>query len=220
MTLLAITVVAAGCQRGERREPADTGAATRAVTESPGALATRREAQEALERARLAFERKDSLVAQSELKDAATFLRTEAQQAVGEGQAALRRAAGELDALGDRIAKGELRSAAALVTASLTVNRAEAAYHLQRAKDAVAQAANTRAAEELTMTVDHLERAAKDAGRQADTVVASAIAKARTLASELTTGVAAVPDEMTKVTDGLSNAIVRLGGDLKVKKDP
>ena len=63
MTLLVITVVAAGCQRGERREPADTGAATRAVTESPGALATRREAQEALERARLAFERKDSRAA-------------------------------------------------------------------------------------------------------------------------------------------------------------
>lgn len=219
-TLAALAVLVAGCQRDQRREPVDSGTTGRAIAESPGALATRREAQEALERARLAFERKDSLLAKSELKGAATFLRTEAQQAAGEAQAALRRAADELEVLGDRIAKGQLRSGAALVTASLSVNRTEAAYHLQRAKDALATAAHSRAADELTMTVDHLERAAKDAGRQADTTITSAIANARTLANELMKGIAAVPDESKKVADGLSIAIARLGGDVKVQKEP
>lgn len=218
-TLLGVALLVAGCQRAERLATADTGTTVRAVAEAPGELATRREAQETLDRALLAFERKESALAKSELKDAAAFIRTEAQEAAGEGQAALRRAADDLDALGERISKGQVRSAGEFVTASLAVNRAEAAFHLQRAKDLLAKAENTRAGEEITMTVDHLERAAKDAGRQADTVITSAIARARTLAGELMKGVSAVPDEVTTVTGGLSNAIGRVSGSVKVKKE-
>lgn len=218
-TLLALSAIVLGCQRTEPRTAADTQVAPRPLTESPGALASRRETQDAVERARLAIERKDLQSAKSELTDAAAFLRTEAQQAAGDVQTLLRRAADDLDGIGNRIANGQVKSVAALVTASLAVNRAEAAFHLDRAKDAIANAENTRAGEELTMTIDHLERAAKDAGRESDAVIRSAIADARTLAGELMKGVTATPDNRTKVTDGLANAIARVGASVKVTKE-
>jgi hypothetical protein len=214
--LLALALVA-GCQKTEQ-STLDT-AAVPAVTEAPGALATRHEAQEALDRARLAFERKDFTVSKSELADAAAFMRTQAQEAAGEAQAALQRAANELDALGDSISKGQVVSVAALDRVSLSVNRAGATFHLQRVKDAVTNRDNTRAGEELTIAVDHLERAGKDAGRQTDAVISAAIAGARTLAGELMKGVGAVPDEMTKVTDDIANAIGRVGA-VSVTKEP
>jgi hypothetical protein len=219
-TTLTLAVLVAACQRTAQHPPADTGRSLRTVVESPGALATRRETQDALERARLAFERKDARLATFELKDAAAFIRTEAEEVGSEARAALRYAADELDTLVTRIAKGDVRSAAPFVTASLTVNRAEAAFHLQWATDALAKADNARAADELTMTVDHLERAAKDAGRETDPVIDSAIADARTLAGELAKGVAAVPDERMRVTEGLANAITRFDAFVKVTKEP
>lgn len=210
ITPLLVLALVPGCQKTERGASLDT-AAVAAVAESPGALATRHEAQEALDRARLAFERKDFAVSKTELADAAAFMRTQAQEAAGDAQASLLRAADELDALGDSISKGQVAAIASLDRASLSVNRAGANFHLQRVKDAVANRDNTRAGEELTITVDHLERAAKDAGRQTDAVIRTAIADARTLAGELMKGVGAVPDEMTKVTDALANAIGRVG---------
>ena len=61
------------------------------------------------------------------------------------------------------------------------------------------------------MSVDHLERAAKDARREGDGAVQAAIADTRTLAGEMVKGVAAAPDEITKVSEELERAITRLG---------
>ena len=216
--VLALGLVVAGCQREEMPSPTDTAAAAAVLTESPGALATRHEAQAMIDRARVALERKDFEVSRSELADAAVFMRTEAQEVGGEARETLIRAADELDTLATWVARGEVTTRAALDRASLRANRAEATHHLLRAKDAIAARDQVRAGEELTMSIDHLERAANDAGQRTDLVVRTAVADARTLASEMIKGVFAVPDEVTKVTDELANAILRVDAETKARR--
>lgn len=215
---LALAIVLASCQRKETPSPADSSATEPVPTESHGALAARHEAQASIDRARVALERKDVEVSRSELADAAAFMRTEAQEVGGEARETLMRAADELDGLAKRIATGGVTTAM-LDRASIRVNRAEATHHLLRAKDAIAERDHVRAGEELAMSVDHLERAAKDAGQQTDTMVRTAVADARTLASEMIKGMSAVPDEVTKVTDELANAILRLDTRTRVTKE-
>ena len=217
---LTVVLFVVSCQRTELPLPADTTAREPATAESPGALFTRHEAQASLDRARVAFQRKDLEASRSELADAAGFMRTEAQEVGGDARETLRRAADELDSLAARVAKGEVRTTKTLDRFSLCVNRAEATHHLLRAKDAIAKGDHTRAGEELTMSVDHLERAAKDAGQQTDAAVRAAVADTRTLAGEMLKGVHAVPDEVTKVTEELENAILRLDATARVTKEP
>ena len=218
--LLGVVLVL-GCKDPESRpSSSDTPPDVPVFTESPGALATRHEAQESLDRARAAFEQKQLETMRAELADAAAFLRTEAQQTEGDAGMPLREAAAELDSLARRAASGELPTVSAVHRALINTNRAEARYHLLRAGDAIANGENDRAGEELTMSIDHLERAAKDAGRQADATVRTAIADARTLASEMMKGTGAVPDEAWRVTEELERAIDRIGAaGQRVKKE-
>ena len=216
LSALATVVIVAGCNGPEARPATrDTTPAAPAVIESPGALATRHEAQESLDRARAAFEQKQFQTMRAELADAAAFLRTEAQEAEGDAAAPLRRAALELDSLAARVATGAAPTVSAVNRALINTNRAEARYHLLRAGDAITNGDNQLAGEELTMSVDHLERAAKDAGRPADAAVRTAIADARTLAGEMLKGVGAVPDEAWRVTEQLERAIGRIGGGVR-----
>ena len=210
-----LAVLGMSCAREPKVESkADTAQApARAVTASPGALATRREAQETFDRARTALQRKDFATAKTELGNAATFMRSQAQDSQGDDKPALERAAAGFDSLAAQVATGNVQ-AKTLDRAFARANRAEAEHHLLRAKDAVAKSDNARAGEELTMSVDHLERALQDAGRQADAGVKSAIAEARTLAGEMMKGMAAAPDEAKKVTDQLADQIRRLGSDI------
>jgi hypothetical protein len=217
-SLLAAALLVAACtERVARRPATDTTAATPAVIESSGALATRHEAQESLDRAHVAFDRKHFETMEAELDGAAAFLRTEAQETEGDAGVPLRRAAAELDSLAQRVASGELPTARGLARAFINVNRAEARYHLLRAGDAIAKGENDRAGAELTMSVDHLERATQHAGRQADAIVRTAIADARTLASEMLTGMRPVPDEAWRVTEQLEGAIDRVGASVREK---
>lgn len=213
-------VLAVNCSGPEPRPlNIDTTRAVRAVVESPGALATRHEAQESLDRARAAFDQKRFDAMRDELADAANFLRLEARQAEGDAGEPLPRAAAELDSLAQRIAAGDPPSATLLNRVFVNANRAEARYHLLRAGDAIATGDNDRAGEELTMSVDHVERAAKDAGRSADVAVRIAIDDARSLAGEMMKGMGAVPDEAWRVTEELDRAIDWLGSPL-VRKEP
>ena len=207
-----LVVLAAGCKAPEARPVNnDTTRAERTVIESPGALATRHEAQEPLDRARVAFEQKRYEAMRAELADAAAFLRTEAREAEGDAGTPLRHAATALDSIATRIATGAVPTATAVSQVLIDINRAEARYHLLRAGDAIANGDHQRAGEELTMSVDHQERAAKDAGCSADAAVATAIADARTLGNEMLKGVGAVPDEAWRVTEQLERAIDRTG---------
>jgi hypothetical protein len=212
--LLAVVLVAS-CKGPEARPSnSDTTRAVPAVIESPGALATRHEPQGSLDRALAAFEQKQHEAMRAELADAAAFLRTEARETQGDAGEPLRHAAAELDSLAARLATGALPTARAVDRALINTNRAEARYHLLRAGDAIANGHNQRAGEELTMSVDHLERAAKDAGRPADAAVRTAIADARTLAGEMMKGMGAVPDEAWRVTEQLERAIDRVDSGL------
>jgi hypothetical protein len=221
--LAALAVLGASCTRGpEAGSKSDTAqAAPPVVTASPGALASRREAQETFDRARAALERKDFTSAKTELANAAAFMRTQAQEAQSDAKAGLERAAAAFDTLATSVSTGTVQ-AKTLDRAFASANRAEAEHHLLRAKDALAKNDNARTGEELTMSVDHLERAVRDAGRQADAALKSAMADARTLAGEMMKGAAATPDEAKKVTDQLGDQIRRLGGEIvegvKVRK--
>jgi len=212
ISAIVAVVLVAGCKGPEARPAnSDTIHTAPAVVESPGALATRHEAQESLDRARAAFERKQYAVMSAELADAAAFLRTEAQGTQGEAGVPLRHAAAELDSLAMRVATASPPTVRLVDRALVNTNRAEARYHLLRAGDAIANGENQRAGEELTMSVDHLERAAKDAGRPADAAVRTAIADARTLAGEMMKGMGAVPDEALRVTERMEHAIGGIG---------
>jgi hypothetical protein len=215
MLLVGLAVLGTSCAR-DSGSKTDTAQPAPAVTESPGALATRREAQETFDRARAALQQRDFATAKTELGNAAAFMRSQAQEAQGDARPALERAAAEFDTLSAQLSKGNVQ-VRMLDRAFARANRAEAEHHLLRAKDAVAKQDNARAGEELTMSVDHLERALKDAGQQADAAVTSALADTRTLAGELMKGVAATPDEAKKVTDRIEAQIRRLSSDVAEK---
>lgn len=208
-----LCVALAACGRTEARRP-DTGAAAARVplevVESRGALASRREAQESFDAARAALARKDLEGAATALSDAATFYQGEARTAPLDAKEALDRAGEALDSLAVRVAHGEVRSPVVLDPVFANAHGAEAWLHLLRAHAAVLKRDNVRAGEELVMSVDHLERAAKDAGLQADSVVQAAIADTRSLAGEMVKGMEAVPDEAARVTDAVERAIGRI----------
>ena len=208
--LLCAALVA--CSRTESPHR-DTSAAARVplqVVESPGALASRREAQESFDAAREALVRKDFEGAATALSDAATFYQVEARTAPLDAKQALDRAGDALDSLAARVAHGEVRSPAALDRVVANAHAAEAWLHLIRGHAAVLKRDNVRAGEELVMSVDHLERAAKDAGAHADSLVRSAIADTRSLAAEMVKGMEAVPDETARVTDEIERAMGRI----------
>lgn len=209
--LLLAALVA--CSRSEAPHP-DTSTAARVpfqVVESPGALASRREAQESFDAVREALVRKDFEGAATALSDAATFYQAEARTAPVEAKPALDRASEVLDSLAARVAHGEAPAPVALDRVFANAHGAEVWLHLMRAHAAVLKRDNVRAGEELVMSVDHLERAAKDASLQADSLVLAAIADARSLAGEMLKGMEAVPDETARVTDELERAVDRIG---------
>jgi hypothetical protein len=160
--------------------------------------------------ARDAFVRKDLESAATALSDAATFIRTEARAAGGDGAQALDRSADEFDLIAVRVAHGEIHAPDALNRAFAHAHAAEALHHLLRAHASVLKRDNVRAGEELLMSVDHLERAANDARLQGDSLVEAAIADTRSLASEMVHGMDAVPDEAARVTDEIETAVRRI----------
>ena len=181
------------------------------VIESPGALASRREAQESFDAARAALVRKDFEGAATALSDAATFYQVEARTAPLDAKQALERTGETLDSLAVRVAHGEIRSADSLDHVFANAHGAEAWLHLLRAHAAILKRDNARAGEELVMSVDHLERAAKDARAQSDSLVQAAIADTRSLAGEMVKGMEAVPDEAARLTDEVERAVGRIG---------
>jgi len=209
--LLGAALVA--CGRTEAPHPDTSGAAHVPLqrVESPGALALRREAQESFDGARAALVRKDFEGAATALSDAATFYEVEARTAPLDAKPALDRAGEALDSVAARVAHGEIRTPDALDRVFVNAHGAESWLHLTRAHAALLKRDNVRAGEELVMSVDHLERAARDASLKGDSLVQATIADLRSLSGEMVEGMEAVPDEMARVTDELERAIGRIG---------
>jgi hypothetical protein len=207
-----LCAVLAACGRAEGPSP-DTSAAASVpleVIESPGALVSRREAQDLFDAAREALVQKDFESGAVALSDAATFIQAEARTAGGDAKRALERSAEEIDLIAVRVAHGEIHAPDALDRVFANAHAAEAFYHLLRAHTAILKRDNVRAGEELVMSVDHLDRAAKDARLQADSLVQAAIADTRSLCGEMVKGMEAVPDEAARVTDEIERAIHRI----------
>jgi hypothetical protein len=206
-----VCLILAACGRAEApprdtttfRLPLDT-------IESLGALASRHEAQPWFDAAHDALVRQDRESAAIALSDAATFLQKEWDKAPGDARVDLVRAVEELDSLAGVVAHGDLRDPRALDHVFARAHAAEASFHLLRANRAMMRREHVRAGEELVMSIDHLERAAQDAGIKRDAVVQTAIADTRSLAGEMMRGMEAVPDEGAKITDEVERAIRRI----------
>jgi hypothetical protein len=207
VSALALTLALGGCDRMERPGP-DTTAIV--FDESPGALASRHEAQSFFDAARAALIRKDFDGCLTSLTEAVAFFRAAALGAEPDARVALVAAAEELETLVANVARGRTRTARDFDRVFAQAHAAEAAHHSARARVALLKDDNVRAGEELLMSLDHLERAAKDARLRADSTVRAAIADTRTLASEMVKGTIAVPDEVARVTAEIGRAIRRI----------
>jgi hypothetical protein len=185
-----------GCGRSEQSRPESTAATTPAAITTPpaettlsaGAIGMRTEAQDHFDRSREAFVKKDMKTAAAELTNAATFMRERADSATGYAKALVARSATELDSLAGKVGANSVTSAASLDHVFAHANRAEAERHFSLATHAWAQHQAKRTGEELTMTIDHFERAAKDAHVSLDSATTAGMDRSRAVANTLLQG--------------------------------
>jgi hypothetical protein len=69
------------------------------------------------------------------------------------------------------------------------------------------------------MAVDHIERAAKDAGETLDAAARGALDQARMIGAELMRGAVAVPADVKRATVALGRQIGRFGRTPQVRKE-
>lgn len=204
---LVLCLAIASCDRMARTR-ADTTAIV--FDEASDPLVSRHEAQSAFDAARAALARKDFDACITSLSEAAAFFRATAGVVEPEAKTALVAAAEELETLAANIANDRARTPRDFDRVFAQAHAAESAQHLTRVRVALLNGDNMRAGKELLMTVDHLERAAKDARLRGDREVQRAIADTRTLAGEMVKGMIAVPDEVTRTTEEIGRAIRRI----------
>ena len=183
--------------------------------QSPGALttaalATRREAQESFDRARDAIVQADLATAATELEAATAFMRTHAEEAELGAKASLQGASKELEMLAQRLARGERQTTRTLDRVFANANRAEGQHHLTRAEAAIEKHAYALAGEELTMAVDHLERAAHDLRGGHNPTAEVAFTTARALAERMLQGAIPARGEVRAVKEQLADELRRL----------
>ena len=224
LAILAVLALLASCGQGPANGLPEETAATRSapppvssVVDTPSALATRHEAQESFNRARAALIRNDSATSARELTKASAFMRMHAEEAEIGAIAALQGASKELEVLAERIARGEAQTIRTLDRVFANANRAEAQHHLTRAVAAMADRGYRRAGEELLMSVDHLERAARDLPRSRDPASEATIAEARTVAVGMVREGAATRGEAKRVIAALEAELRRLCGIIDVE---
>lgn len=186
---LLLGVVGGACGRPEESKTSTTAATSaasastaRETTLSSGAIGTRSEAQDHFDRSRAAFLNKDMKTSAAELHDASLFMHARADSASGFARALAARSASELDSLARDVATSSKMSVARLDHAFAHANRAEAERHYALATRAWSQHQPARTGEELTMAIDHFERAAKDAGISLDSAATDAMERARSVA--------------------------------------
>jgi hypothetical protein len=182
------------------------------VAREPGAMAERHEAQESFDRARAAVLAKDFATSARELAEASAFLRTHAEEAELGAIAALQGASKELEMVAQRLARGESQTVRTLDRVFANANRAEAQHHLTRAVAAMQDRDYRRAGEELVMSIDHLERAARDLRHPRDADAEPALASARSLAEHMLRGGVPTRAEAKRVTAQLDAELRRLCG--------
>lgn len=179
------------------------------VIEAEGGLATRREAQEFLDRAREALAVGSPSSASTALYEAAGFFREQTELAKAGAQAGLERAAADLALLALRLEGGDTVLSAELDLTFARAQIAEAMNHCLLAKDAMHQREPGRAGDEITMAIDHYERAARDGRLAPSAWERASVAGARAAAASLLRG-SRVPRTTPRAIDALGGAIMRM----------
>jgi hypothetical protein len=174
----------------KRRADSAVAAAAKAhaVKDAGEVIGARREAQTFFDRARASFILKHRPAASKSLRDAAAFARQQSDSAAGLDKDAFVKSAKELDRLATGIASGTVRSVKTLDNAIARAQLAEAEHHYTRMLRAWNRHDAGVAGAELTMSIDHFDRGASDAGLHLDTTTQSRLADARTLTREMTKG--------------------------------
>jgi hypothetical protein len=158
---------------------------TRTVDSAAGALANRREAQQLFESARAALVQKQTRNAAAELRRASAYFVRLADSTSG----AIRTRVGQthrgLDSLASKLEARTEVSVRELDRAFARANYVESERHLARSHEAWTRSDTSEAAGELLIAVDHLERAAKDAGSSLGRAGTRTVADARRLSNDL-----------------------------------
>ena len=208
-------LVVASCSRTPASKP-DSSAVV--VEESPGALASRHEAQDCFDSARTAFVKRDYEGCITRLAEAAAFFRAQSRAAEPDARPALDAAAEVIETFLANVAKRRDRSARDLDRVYAQAHAAESGMHLSHARAALATGDSVRAGEELLMSVDHLERAARDAHRPSDPAVRRAVARTRPLATRMVKRTSTLPDDVNKASREIETAMRRIVASIEVPR--
>jgi hypothetical protein len=124
----------------------------------------------------------------------------------------------ELDKLATDVETNMIKTKRSLDYAFARSQRAEAERHHADAVAAWARKDMARASDELTMAVDHFERAAKDAGSVLSAGTKNVLTDTREVAGQLTKGVGFVPEQVGKVIEAFGKEISVLGAKIEKQK--
>lgn len=222
--VVAVVVVAAtACgpsESAKRRADSAVAAAAKAhvVKDAGEVIGARREAQTFFDSARASFILKHRAAASKSLRDAAAFTRQQSDSAAGLDKDAFVKSAKELDRLATGVANGTVRSVKTLDDAIARAQLAEAQYHYTRMLWSWNRHHAGVAGAELTMSIDHFDRGASDAGLHLDTMTQSTLADVRTLAGEMTKGAILNGAEVEKTLSLFDNELQRVSTIVSKKK--
>ena len=217
---IVIGVTALGCSKEVPQVAVDTTAGTKPSAALPtpsqrdsatGRLAMRTEAQQHFDEAREALRHKDPKAMATALRAAAVVVRQQTDSAADDAKARLGAVAHELDTLARRAEDGAQLAANRLNLLFASANQAEAERHQRRSVDALILRDTLRAAEDMLMAVDHLERAARDARIPLDKPALAVANSARALGADLLDRHASGQRSIRAVQDSLGREIHQFG---------
>lgn len=232
LRLVCITlllVVTPACTRETPPPVADTTAAAPATTLPPsrdslvsgaaaGTLALRSEAQAHFDRTQDARARQDAKAMATELRAAARLFRGYSDSVAGELGGQIVETSRELENAAREADSGRVPAADLLIRTFARANRVEAERHHAKATKAWAAHDTVRSGEELLMAIDHLERAAKDAGVTLDSAQRAELDRGRTLGASMLNRSPPAANEVDRSMAGIGTRITRMKARLARKE--
>ena len=191
--LLLAIAACASCARAEPRDQESTALAAarphaeRVAPALERPMASRQEAQPFLDSAAVLLARGDTNAAVALLHRAAARVEASAGRTRGASGDALAAVGDSIDRIAGALARHERLAGSALHRISALLNLAEADHHLALASVACSTRSRESIYDELTMAVDHLERALLDGGHTVAAPTRRAITEVRQAAAPLAT---------------------------------
>jgi hypothetical protein len=157
----------------------------------------------------------DAHAAAENVREAASVVRAEADDAVGESHAELDRSARSLDQLASAIESGAVRGERDLDREFVHVHRALASDQITRARAEMEKHEARSTGEHLREAADHLDRALQYAKQEAEKGGEDVVRNARALADKLTQGAEWSAKEVGQAFDNVAREIERLGKEVE-----